>query len=392
VAQCQKLPPATAGFVSVRAPDGSLGALRPLGADLLAGPVRLADGSFAAVLGTPVRRGECFPAENVELATLSAAGAVTARAPLAARAVLSRVEVATGPGGELLVAWLDSTTPSTGGERESVHLSVRGATGALAPPVTVAQAPGLHPDDGGISDFALAADPGGGALLAWAVRGRVRAVDIAAGATIGPAIELGPADSVSAVQAGVARDGRAVVAWSTQDGRARPRRPLRVRAAIRPRAGAAFGAARTLDRGHALAVPPDAMSLALAGNGRALLAWADVVGSGPRRDLLYATVTGRTGGFRPVRRIARLVADPVAYVEDTAFTPAGTALVAYFSHGRLLLVRRAASAQRFGTPAAFARGHSLHLTPGPDGHLLASWVTYPRHGDGQVHLARLAGG
>ncbi len=75
----------TAGYVAVRAPDGALGALKPLGADVVSAPKRLPDGTFAVLLATTVRLtpGECGPIVNLDLATLDASGTLTARTPLA---------------------------------------------------------------------------------------------------------------------------------------------------------------------------------------------------------------------------------------------------------------------------------------------------------------------
>lgn len=383
---CRKLP-TTTGFAGIRRADGSLAPLKPLGSDLLAGPIRLADGTFAAVLGAKTAlSGECAPVRTIELATLDAAGAITARSPLAAGVTLNALSLRPGATGGAAVAWLEEGDGEDG-DAYALRLAADGA-----PPVTVAQGTGLEPQNPGITDAALAAAPDGGYLLAWAVPKRVLAAEIAPGGALGPATGIGPADSVTSVLAGVARNGRAVIAWATQDGGEERNRPLNVRAAIRPRAGAAFGHPRLLDRGHSIESPEGGISLAVAPDGRALLAWADVLGHVERRFPLYTTLTGRTGGFRPVRRAGLLGSDQsFGEIQATAFTRNGTAVLATFSRGRLRVMRRPPGATRFSAPKPFARAYPLDITADASGRLLATYVTYPKRRNGRVHVAPLPG-
>jgi hypothetical protein len=379
---CQKLP-TTAGWVSVRGADGSLALLKPLGADLLAGPIRLADGTFSALVSTSTAlSGNCAPLRRLERVTLTATGDITARAPLTEGVTINSIQLVAGA-----VAWLEIGEPS---DTYTLRFAADGAA-----PLTIATGQGVEPQLPAISDAVLLAEPGGGYLLTWAEPKRVRAVSIPATGTPAAPVTVGPSDSVSVLSAGVAATGRAVIAWGTQDGGEEREKPFVARAAIRPRAGAAFARARTLRRGTTIDTPFGGFSLAVASDGRALLAWADVI-PGADDDVrypLYTTVAGPHGGFGRARRDAILGAGlHPGEIEATAFTSRGTALVAYYSHGRSRIARRTPHAKRFAPAKPFNRGGVFDLTPGPDGRLLAIWTTYPHRDEGRVHVAPLRGG
>ena len=360
-------PPTVFGYVSVRSAGGALGPLRPLGADLAAGPARRPDGANVAVLAQTVGpAGDCGAARNLEFATLDAAGAVTARTPLANGVLAYRFTMLGG-----VVAWLEEA------DGTALRLSRDGA-----PPVTIATGEGLG-DNPYVSDYALVAT-GAGFLLAWAEPKRVRAVEIGADGVPGPVKELGTADSISDLGAGVAANGRAVVAWATQDGGEERNRPLRVYAAQRPQAGAPFAPARTLSRGHRIDSPQSGLEVAVAPDGRALVVWGDVVG----RDVdrlrypLYATVAGPTGRLGRVRRIATQ-----AGLQTVAISSRGAALVVFYRGNRVYLTKRPPSARHFTRPATFGRPGVVELRPGPDGRLLELRTTLKA-----VHVRALPGG
>jgi hypothetical protein len=377
---CETLPQ-TDGWISVRAADGSLAPLKPVGGDLVAGPARLADGTFAALASTSTAlSGECTPLRRLELVTLSAAGDVATRAPLAGGVAVDGSAVVAGAGGGLAAAWLEVDEPS---DTETLKVTVNGG-----PPATIATGEGV--EESVISDFALLAEPGGGYLLAWSEPKHVRVVSIALTGTVGAPVTIGDADSISTLRAGVAANGRAVIAWTTQDGGEERNRPLVVRAAMRARAGEPFAHAHLLRRGTTVDYVLGGFSLAVAPDGRALLAWADVNG---RHYGLYTSVASPRGGFGQVRRDTTLGTDlRPGDIEATAFTPTGTALVAYYSHGRSRIARRTPHAKRFAPATPFTTGELFALTPGAGGHLLAVWTTYPRRDHGLVHVAPLHGG
>src|SRR4051794_38388974 len=197
--------PKSAGYVAVRAAGGALGPLRPVGGDVISAARRRPDGTFVVLLATSVKlSGECRPIRDVDLATLDAAGTVVARAPVARNVVLERTALGLDTDGTPVAVW---------SEVDGRHCALRVSRGG-APAVTLAEGDSTEPEEPFISDFELAASPDGqGLLLAWAEPKRVRAL------TIGGAIEeIGTADEVTTVHAGVARGGRAVIAWATQDG------------------------------------------------------------------------------------------------------------------------------------------------------------------------------
>lgn len=377
---CQKLP-TTAGFVATRSSSGALGPARPLGSDLLAGPLRLADGTFAAVLGTSAAlSGECEPVRTLEWATLDAGGGVVSRAPLVSGIVLRAIQMRGGA-----VAWIEL--------RGEVTYALQFALPGRAP-VTVAQADGMEPQNPGITDFELVPGVDGSFLLAWAEPKRVRAMTVAASGAVSAPEEVGTADSVTSVRAGQALGGRAVIAWSTQDGGEERNRPLRVRAAIRPRSDAPFGRPRELDRGHRVDDPLGGISLAVSSDGRALLAWGDVAGTDVDRLRypVYAAVAGRSGGFGRVERVFYTLGTALrpGDIETSAITPSGTAIIGVYVNARVKLLRRTPHARRFSRPTTFAlRTRTLDLVPDPSGHLLALWTAYPHDNHGRVHLAPL---
>ena len=377
---CEKLPK-TDGWVSARAVDGSLAPLKSLGGDLVAGPVRLADGTFAALTSTSTAlSGECTPLRRLELVTLAAAGDVATRALLADGVAVYSSAIVAGAGGGLAAVWLEVDEAA---DTETLKLTVNGG-----PPAAIATGEGV--EEPAISDLALLAEPGGGYLLAWSEPKHVRAVSIAAAGAVGAPVAIGEADSISTVRAGVAANGRAVIAWSTQDGGEERNRPLIVRAAIRARAGEPFAHAHLLRRGDTIDYVLGGFSLAVSPEGRAVLAWADVNGT---RYGLYTSVANAHGGFGPVRRDTTLGRDTSpGEIETTAFTPTGTALVAYYSRGRSRIARRTPHAKRFAPAKPFTTGSLFALTPGADGHLLAVWTTYPRRDRGLVHVEPLHGG
>ena len=374
---CQTLP-TMAGAISVRAATGALTPLHALGADIVAGPVRQADGSYAAVLSTNTAlSGECTPIRSLTLATLDATGAITAQAPLVQGVAIDYVVIRARPAGGVAVAWLAVT--DDGVSRLQLALSPAG-------PVTIAEQQGSPPDDPGITDAALAAEPAGGFTLAWAVPKHVRAVHVTPAGAISRPQPIGGAAAVSSVQAGAGAGGRAVIAWSTQDGGEERERPLQVFAAIRPSADARFRAPQTLDRGHSIDYVLGGMSLNVAPDGRALLAWTDVL---HHHYPLYAATAGPKARFGTVRELTTLGTDThPGDIEATAFTHAGRPLVGLYKQGRLLVAR----ADRAAKPKPFATGDILRLAPGLGGHLLAIWTTYPKRDAGLVHVAPLAGG
>jgi len=344
-----EVPPTTAGFVSVRSASGALSPLKPLPADVAAGPVRRPDGSFAAVLAqTTGVSGECRPLRTFEFATLDAAGDVVTRTPLIGEVEVWDVQLITGPDGAAEIAWVEGGT--------ALKLSREGA-----PPVTVASGE-LTDDAGFISDFQLTGD-----LLVWAEPKHVRAVEVA---TPTRPFAIGPANSVSTLDADVAANGRAVVAWTTRDGGIEQNQPLRVYGAIRERASAFFGHARTLSKGHDADYPQSGIDVAVARTGQAVVVWGDVEGRRDDEPLypLFATATATTGGFEPVERLSRN-----AGLLAVAYTAQGKAWIDLYRHTAAYRVTRG---RRFSAPRKTGRATYVEYRPGPGGHLLAITVDY----------------
>lgn len=177
-----------------------------------------------------------------------------------------------------------------------------------------------HEDDfdAQFSSLSLAGAPDGRSLLVWATRSRrprILAVDVDAGGRFSTPRALSPAGArVSAPLAALGNGGEAVVAW-----RAGTPKQRQVQVAVRP-AGGDFGAGATITRGPGRAV---LTSLAMAADGRALLAWARRSG----RDVWGVEVAARPAGgtFSDPVKLGR----GVARGAHVAVAPTGEAVVAW---------------------------------------------------------------
>ncbi len=202
------------------------------------------------------------------------------------------------------------------------------------PPVTLASVS----DDleaAEITDVQLAFAPDGELLVVWAEPKRIRAVTVSRADVVGKVVTLGKASDVSRLGAEIAANGRAVVAWTTQDGGEERNSPHVVRAVTRAH-GKTFGRAQTID-GHggvdadqSLDDPRSAIRLAVAPNGRALLLWGTVAGvcchfTHPLR-VASASATGRFGAFRDIA--------PSGVPGDVAIRSDGTQLVVWSADAR----------------------------------------------------------
>ena len=150
---------------------------------------------------------------------------------------------------------------------------------------------------GGVSDAAIAFLPDGRLLVAFSEPYAVKATVVAPEAARGPVQRLGPASEFSRVRAAVAANGRAVVAWGTQDAGEERNLPYELYAAIHEPGTAGFRT-RLLDRAGAIADPTGDPELAIGPDGRAALEWHDSM-----RLRLAVAPPGRA--FRRGRVLAR---------------------------------------------------------------------------------------
>ena len=232
--------------------------------------------------------------------------------------VSSRVAACDGHG-RLALAWVE--------DREAEGSRLQLVLGHA--PVTLASV-GDDNEAEEITGVALAFAPNGELLVVWAEPKRVRAVTVSRADVVGKVVTLGPASDASRLGAEVAANGRAVVAWTTQDDGEERGTPHVIRAVTRAR-GKLFGRARTID-GHSgvdadqpTDDPRSAIRLAVAPNGRALLLWGTVAGVCCHfTHPLRIAAASATGGFGKFRDIA-----PQGVPGDVAIRSDGTQLVVW---------------------------------------------------------------
>jgi hypothetical protein len=197
-------PDTLGAFVARRDSVGRLSPLRALPGDLVAGPVALADGTFATVLGEPAGAGACGEPSRADLAGCR---------PTAGWSLGWRLRrhvgdpPAEGAGGVAVVASIAGRT---------LRAVVRGRNGTSARPVVVARSGDTG--DEGLAGLGLAVTPDGGALVTYALRRRVHAVTLRPDGTVARRRVLGPADELTATAVVVGGNGRAGVLWWAQDG------------------------------------------------------------------------------------------------------------------------------------------------------------------------------
>jgi hypothetical protein len=234
------------GDCRVRVAGGSRS--RALPGRLIDGPVSAGD-HFAAVLGG------CTG--GAELDELAPDGRTLSRIRLPLRGD-GPVAIAAGPGPALGVAW---------GQGPRLWALARAPSGMLGQPMELARS------SYGIESLAAVFLPTGRLLVAFSDFGHVRAVIL--GDRARPRT-LGPASDVSHLVAGVAGH-RTIIAWGTLDGGEERNTPYKLYAAIGDRTRL-LDTAPAIDDMQATDDPQTYPQLAVAPDGRALLAWGSVTG------------------------------------------------------------------------------------------------------------------
>ena len=140
-------------------------------------------------------------------------------------------DVAMGPGGAGVVAWVD------GMPFGPVTAAAVGADGAIGEPQPLDAEPGGAPE--------VAAGPGGAAVVVWPAGGRVKAALRGPGAAEFSAPVTLPGENVVGWTAAVTERGETVVAWLHAPAGADPRDGARLSAAVAPARGS-LGAPETL--------------------------------------------------------------------------------------------------------------------------------------------------
>lgn len=235
--------------------------------------------------------------------------------------------VAMNARGDAVVAWTN--------DAGDVRATVRAAGGAFQPPVKVASAGSWDEKPG---ELATAVDPHGAAIVAWTTgsptegdsTGNAHVVVAVrpTGGTFGAPQPLSAAGG-SDPQVGVDAAGNATVAWTLAQRGGEPRYRDRIQVAVRP-AGGAFAPARDVSRVADGGDTIDALSLDVAPDGTAALAWPlhYTEGSETDDDSIVTALRAAGGDFEtPTILNDRCTGSHIE--PSVALDPAGNALVAW---------------------------------------------------------------
>ena len=236
---------------------------------------------------------------------------------------------------------------------------------------------------------AVAAGPGGHAIVAGAVRARrfrgvIRAALAEPGGGFGAPIDIARTRSgLTRAAAAVSPRGDAVVAWAVTRhaaGREITDSRTRVIAALRP-AGGTFGPRQFLTpwRRSSFA-PTPTVSVGMEASGRATVAWAQPipdVGNIPGLSTIAVTTAAPGEPFGPARVITPRVQDSARVTLTVA--PDGRALLAHDGQGTVQVFERAAGGSEFAPVVrlrrrrGFAEWQDPDVALAPDGSALVAW-------------------
>lgn len=255
-----------------------------------------------------------------------------------------RTTLAVNARGDAALAWWERS-----GGRSRLYASVRRAGGRFGAPVRLAAT--------GFGDVAVAVGASGDVLVAWESGGAVRTRTRARTRRVfGPVRRAGSAPAPQAdVEAAVAPNGRAVVAWAAQRAtEGGELGPIAYAAAVRPASAARFRHEQVLETQAGGARRAAPVRLVMDPSGRATVAWTSFDGADER------VAAARTRGGLDFGG-ARMISAPGADARPAA--------LATGSDGRLLLVwvagaeetgrieaSEAPPAGEFGPPEVVAAG------------------------------------
>jgi hypothetical protein len=369
----------TGAFLTRFALDGSLGPVRGLGGDLVAGPVALGAGRGAALVTERLPgSNDCDPVSRLALVDLHANGSTGRRRTVVRQTTaVWQAAMSSSSRSRLAIAWIEVRDETT----FRLRVVLRFASGRLTAPVTLARGDGIAPQGPAIDGLDVALTDDGAALVAYVQSRAAHLVTLRPDGTIARRRTLGASQESARVVVAAGRGGRAAVAWGSQDGGEERNVPYVVRATAKSAGSDSFAAARIVDPGGAVLDPPGHLGLRLAADGRALLVW-DQVDRDATPVTRYADAPPRdTFGLTHELRYAGLVA--------LALRPDGAAAVALSRDGYLTVRHRAAAGGSFtalGRPT-LARVYDGDLAYTPGGDLLLVWGQVPRNGRAQLFAA-----
>jgi hypothetical protein len=297
------------------------------------------------------------------------------------------------------VAWTEATSGIDG----RVRLAVRRPGGRFARAVTVAVGAVGRPTGGTASGRGVAVAVGGRGEVVVAYqreRGRARTIEARrVGRRLGRPQTLGPQRGLVDLSAAMAPNGRAVVAWDSQDVGEEANEAYRVYAAVRSAGSARFSAAQALDRGGPAIRPNGRVALAVGRDGSAVVAWSSPLGSysaGLRSAVRVATA-GPLGRFGAQSELA-----PSGAVGDVAIGAGGAAIVVWSQVAGeeepldVIAAVRPAGASAFATPEPVSPRESASYPAAAfdprSGQPVVVWTGTPAGSPGQVlRMARRSG-
>jgi hypothetical protein len=315
---------------------------------------------------------------------------------LSSLAIPDTTAIAANDTGVVAVVWTEATRGIDG----RVRLAVRRPGGRFARPVTVAVGAVGRPTGGTVSGRGVAVAVGGrGEIVVAYQRERGRARTIVArrvGRRLGRPQTLGPQRGLVDLAAAMAPNGRAVVAWGSQDVGEEANEAYRVYAAVRSAGSARFGAAQALDRGGPAIRPDGRVALAVGRDGAAVVAWSSPLGSygAGTRSAVRVASAGPRGRFGAQRELA-----PSGAVGDVAIGAGGAAIVVWSQLAGeqepldVIAALRPAGASDFGASEAVSpRERASYPAAALDprtGQPVVVWAGTPAGSEGQaLRMAR----
>jgi hypothetical protein len=302
--------------------DGRVGAARPLAPYDLAAPPRVYGRSRTVALlrrnAPGARTGPSFDvAQRVAVAVGGTDGSLGARQVLAGAVAphLGDADLAVNDGGDAVAVWIQSRGTTSRGIAVSDRLwiSVRRAGGSFGRPTVLV-------GSGRIGSVDAAVGVTGDILVAFTrqaiVRGRERGprqVEVRyrrAGHGFEALAAIGPNAGFADIDTAIASNGRAYVAWGTQDLGEEANLPFRVYAAVKPPGPHGFRQGALLDDGGGvLGRPIGNVSIGIAPNADATVAWSGVRTSRATGELqvfypVLAATTDPSGRFAAAQPVA----------------------------------------------------------------------------------------
>ena len=243
--------------------------------------------------------------------------------------------------GDAIAAWVQSRgftrpNPSNGlgtALNDRLWISTRRAGGSFARPTVLV-------GSGRLDSVDVAVGARGDMLVAFTrqriVRGREaqpRRVEVRArraGHHFGRVQDVGPNQGFALLATAIAPNGRAYVAWGTQDGGEEANEPFRVYAAVQPAGSSRFRPGVLLDPGSGIERPVGTVAIGVAPDATATVTWSGVRLTGTPGDFrFFFPVQAATTGAGARFGRAQVVAGGNGAVGGVTVTRAGTTTVAW---------------------------------------------------------------